>query len=170
MEGVAGWHGKAPDREQLDRALAELDLDLEWDVESLLATPRQYQQDVDTKLEDATPRFTRDYWWNRSATMKVDMEPTRFGFGQCLQRRGDDPRLCCLGADISDSIVMSRFYKDHPERLDRWFSMWHCGAVWDVRRCRSREGREDPGLRHLRRLHSRAKRSINCGPPSATTT
>ncbi len=121
MEDVPGWHGKAPDRGQLDTALAELGFD--WDVDALLEYPRAFQRDVDAKLDAATPRFGRSYWWNSGDTMRVDLEPTRFGFGRCLARRGDDPRLCCLGADISDSIVMSGFYKDHPERRERWLSM-----------------------------------------------
>ena len=121
MENVAGWHGRAPDRDQLDQALAELGC--AWNVDELLRHPTEYQAAVDSRLAESTPRYSRNYWWNAGARMKVTMEPTRIGFGRCLDERGDDPRLCCLGADISDSIAISAFYKNHPERRARWFSM-----------------------------------------------
>ena len=121
MENVAGWHGKAPNREQLEQALAELGF--AWDVDELLRGPMEYQATVDARLAESTPHYSRNYWWNAGTTMKVVMEPTRIGFGRCLEQCGDDPRLCCLGADISDSIAISAFYKEHPERRSRWFSM-----------------------------------------------
>jgi transketolase len=55
--------------------------------------------------------------------MKVDMEPNRIGFGKGLKAAGDDPRVVALGADISDSIKISDFYRDNPQRANRWFSM-----------------------------------------------
>src|SRR6478672_6671939 len=55
--------------------------------------------------------------------MKVAMEPTRKGFGQSLAANGDDPRVVCLGLDISGSITISDFYAGKPERKKRWLSM-----------------------------------------------
>jgi len=121
MENVAGWHGKAPDRDQLEQALTELGVT--WDVNELLRNPAAHQETIDARLAEDTPRYSQDYWWNAGPTMQVKMEPTRIGFGRCLEERGNDPRLCCLGADISDSIAISSFYKNHPERRSRWFSM-----------------------------------------------
>jgi transketolase len=69
------------------------------------------------------PKFARDYWWNAGETMRVKMEPTRKGFGQSLAANGDDPRVVCLGLDISGSITISDFYTAHPERKERWMSM-----------------------------------------------
>ena len=46
--------------------------------------------------------------------MKVKMEPTRFGFGEGLEKAGQDNRVVALGADITDSIKMSSFYLNHP--------------------------------------------------------
>jgi len=51
------------------------------------------------------------------------MEPTRKGFGQSLAQNGDDPRVVCLGLDISGSITISEFYATKPERKARWLSM-----------------------------------------------
>ena len=55
--------------------------------------------------------------------MKVDMEPNRVGFGKGIEIAGEDPKVVALGADISDSIKISDFYKSHPDRKNRWFSM-----------------------------------------------
>jgi transketolase len=69
------------------------------------------------------PKFTCDYWWNAGDGMKAKMEPTRKGFGQSLAANGDDPRVVCLGLDISGSITISDFYAGKPERKARWLSM-----------------------------------------------
>jgi transketolase len=45
------------------------------------------------------------------------------GFGQSLADNGNDPRVVCLGLDISGSITISQFYANKPERKDRWISM-----------------------------------------------
>jgi transketolase len=55
--------------------------------------------------------------------MKVEMDPTRKGFGRALDKRGDDSRVVCLGADISGSIAISQFHEKHPERKNRFLSM-----------------------------------------------
>src|SRR5438445_12062314 len=68
-------------------------------------------------------KFSLGYWWNSVPTMKVDMRPTRVGFGEALRAAGDDPRVCCLGLDISGSITISEFYANNPERKKRWISM-----------------------------------------------
>ena len=55
--------------------------------------------------------------------MKAEMDPTRKGMGRALDEYGDDERIVCIGADISGSITISDFYKNHPERKDRWISV-----------------------------------------------
>jgi len=69
------------------------------------------------------PRFKKDYFWNKQDNMKVKMDPTRKGFGRALNKNGDDERIVCLGADISGSIAISDFHKDHDERKSRFLSM-----------------------------------------------
>ena len=123
MEDIAGWHGRAPIREELDKALNELGLDGQIPVEQLFARAKQYQAEVERKLEAKMPKFHRNYWWNADAKMKVQMKPTRLGFGQSLAANGDDPRVVCLGLDISGSITISEFYANKPERKSRWISM-----------------------------------------------
>ena len=123
MENVAGWHGKAPNRQELDKALESLGVAGQVPVEEMFKRARKYQQGIDASLETKMPHFSRNYWWNSGETMKVDMEPTRKGFGKALAREGGDPRVVCLGLDISGSITISEFYEGHPERANRWLSI-----------------------------------------------
>ncbi|MGA7909677.1 MAG: transketolase [Candidatus Sulfotelmatobacter sp.] len=123
MQDIAGWHGKAPNREELTKALTELGLTDRIPVEQLLDKANQYQVEVERKLEAGMPKFSRNYWWNAGEHMKVKMEPTRKGFGQSLAENGDDERVVCLGLDISGSITISDFYSGKPERKKRWISM-----------------------------------------------
>ena len=123
MENVVGWHGKPPNREELDNVLDELRLTDSFDVDELLEYGRQYQRHVEQQLAEQTPSFSRDFWWNASTKMRVEMEPTRKGFGRTLEKYGDDERIVCIGADISDSITISQFYKNNPERQKRFISV-----------------------------------------------
>jgi transketolase len=123
MENVAGWHGKAPNLDELNRALAELGVADQIPVADLLAHAKAYQEEVESKLSSKMPKFSADYWWNTGKTMKVEMKPTRAGFGEALRRGGNDPRVCCLGLDISGSITINEFYAKNPERRKRWLSM-----------------------------------------------
>ena len=123
MQDQAGWHGKVPNREELDKALQELGLSERIPVQQLLETAKRYQAEVERRLDAKMPKFSRDYWWNVGDTMKVKMEPTRKGFGQSLAENGDDERVVCLGLDISGSITISDFYAGKPERKKRWISM-----------------------------------------------
>src|SRR5579859_3241778 len=123
MEDQAGWHGKAPNYQELTQGLEELGLMDRIPVARLLDKAKAYQSEVDRRLAAKMPKFTRDYWWNAAETMKVKMEPTRKGFGQSLAANGDDDRVVCLGLDISGSITISDFYAGKPERKQRWISM-----------------------------------------------
>src|ERR1039458_9145894 len=123
MENVVGWHGKAPNREELDASLKELGLTERIPVQKLLDHAKNYQAEQDRELEAKMPKFSRDFWWNVSDSMKVKMEPTRKGFGKSLAANGDDERIVCLGLDISGSITISDFYAGKPERARRWISM-----------------------------------------------
>ncbi len=123
MENVAGWHGKTPNLDELNKALAELGVADQVDVDALSAHANEYQRGVDNKLAAKLPKFSTNYWWNAADTMKVKMEPTRKGFGQGLAAQGDDERVVCLGLDISGSILISEFYAGKPERKPRWLSM-----------------------------------------------
>lgn len=123
MENQVGWHGKAPNRQQAEQVLAELGLAGDLHIDRLMGIGQQYHQLVETELREGTPQFSRSYWWNDNEQMKVEMDPTRMGFGRALAEYGNDERVVCLGADISDSICISDFYKNHPERRSRFISV-----------------------------------------------
>ena len=124
MENQPGWHGKAPNREELAKALDELGLAGRIPVEELLGKAKSWQADATRALESKMPRFSRNYWWNTDpAAMHVAMEPTRKGFGRALAECGDDERVVCIGLDISGSITIADFYAGKPERARRWISM-----------------------------------------------
>jgi transketolase len=123
MENVAGWHGRTPTFEELMKALEELGLKDKIPYQRLLDRAKQYQDDVDKKLDAKMPKFKKNYWWNGGQAMKAKMEPTRKGFGLALAELGGDERIVCLGLDISGSITISDFYTSKPERKKRWLSM-----------------------------------------------
>lgn len=123
MENQVEWHGKAPNREQLEKLLHELGVERKLDADALLSYGADHARRVASKVNSGLPKFSRSYWWNAGERMKVEMIPTRKGFGKALDKYGDDPRVVCLGADISDSICISDFHKQHPERRNRFISV-----------------------------------------------
>jgi len=128
MENQPGWHGKAPNREELNTALADLGLAERLPVDDLLAKAKHWQTEASHALEAHVPRYSRDFWWNARDAMQIDamhvaMEPTRKGFGRALAECGDDERIVCIGLDISGSITIADFYAGKPERARRWISM-----------------------------------------------
>lgn len=123
MENVVGWHGKPPNRQEMEKALAELGLSSRFDLQKFFKIGSDYQASVEKKLDSKMPKFSRDFWWNKQNNMKVEMDPTRMGMGRALEEYGGDERIVCIGADISDSITISGFYKKNPERKNRWISV-----------------------------------------------
>lgn len=121
MEDKAGWHGKAPSDEELVKALSELKVE-HLPKEQMQKLAKEHQEKVDKEIEDSMPKFSKDYWWNSQSVMKVDMRPTRKGFGDSLQEN-ENENLVALGADISGSICINMFYEGKPQRKDRFFSM-----------------------------------------------
>ena len=123
MENIAGWHGRAPNHEEMIKGLKELGLEDKIDYMKMLKKAEIYQIEASNILESKQPKFSRNYWWNQQENMKVDMDPTRWGLGRMLKDKGDDQRVICLGMDISGSITISHFLSDHPERKPRFISV-----------------------------------------------
>jgi len=128
-ENQVGYHGIAPKdgrsgKESLNQALKDIG-DPQFSkekVDNLLKIASDYQSKVDKKVENSLPKFSRNYWWNSSSSMQVKMEPTRNGFGQAIEELGNDKNVVALGADITSSIRMDKFYASHPQRKNRFFS------------------------------------------------
>lgn len=125
MENEASWHGTAPKKEQFEKALPEL-LTPDFPrprVDALLQRAAANAVEVAKKAKAGIPKFANDYWWNSRASMKVEMDPTRMGFGRGLEKAGEDSRVVTLHADISGSIRITDFEAKHPERKNRVFSI-----------------------------------------------
>jgi len=125
MENQAGWHGIAPDREKFDKAMVDLStLTVTAERQStMLAQAQAHALTAAARAQAKVPQFRRDYWWNAGTTMKVDMDPTRMGFGRGLEAAGADERVVTVHADISGSIKITDFEAKHPERRNRVFSV-----------------------------------------------
>lgn len=123
MENIAGWHGKPPSKEELTQALTELQVIDKIDHASMIQVAQEYHQKTLQELDFAQPKFSKNYWWNTQPTMQTDMKPTRKGFGKALAEYGGDERVVCIGLDISGSITIDQFYKNNPERKNRFFSV-----------------------------------------------
>jgi transketolase len=132
-EHVAGYHGIVPKdgrcgKESLEQAVYDIyngskSIFTPEKLDSLLNIAVEYQSEVDRKLTGIMPVFKQNYWWNEAEMMKVAMDPTRMGFGRALEKVGEDRDTIAFGADITSSIKMDDFYRNHPERKDRFFSM-----------------------------------------------
>jgi transketolase len=129
-ENVCAYHGISPKDgvtgdESLEAALKDIKCSYftKEKVDKLLKKALAYQGKIDKKIEGIVPKFSTGYFWNETDDMKVMMIPTRMGFGRGIEKAGSDSRVVVLGADITDSIKMSSFYKSNPERKSRFFSM-----------------------------------------------
>ena len=125
MENQAGWHGIAPNRQQFERAMIDLATPTvpKERQEALLAQAQASAQRAAEQARATLPHFRGEYGWNEATTMKVEMEPTRMGFGRGLEAAGADERVVTLHADISGSIKITDFEAKHPERKKRVFSV-----------------------------------------------
>jgi len=125
MENEAGWHGVAPNREQFEKAMVDLATPSvpPERLQAMLATAAENAQVVERKTKESLPKFRRDYWWNTGESMKVEMDPTRMGFGRGLETAGADERVVTIHADISGSIRITDFEAKHPDRKNRVFSV-----------------------------------------------
>ncbi|MFH0807643.1 MAG: transketolase [Elusimicrobiota bacterium] len=131
-ENVVGYHGVPPKHgrcgdESLETALKNIGIADKFPKERLdqiFSSVEEYHKKVVKKVDAMVPKFKKNYWWNSDpAVMKVDMEPTRFGFGRALEKIGEDKNVIAHGSDITSSIKMDEFYNNHPERKNRFFSM-----------------------------------------------
>lgn len=125
MENQAGWHGVAPNKEQFEKAISQLLCPAvpRERVNALVARAAENSTRVTSTTREAIPGFRRNYWWNAGDTMKVDLDPTRMGFGRGLDKAGEDERVVTIHADISGSIKITDFEAKHPERAPRVFSV-----------------------------------------------
>lgn len=126
MEDQVGWHGVATKgREQLQEALDAIGSPAlpKAKADELLDKAAKYGTEMAAEVDAKHPSFGEGLWWNSADDMKVEMDPTRMGFGRALSEIGDDERIVTLHADISKSICITDFEAKHPEREKRVFSV-----------------------------------------------
>lgn len=125
MEDQASWHGVAPNREQFEKAMIELETPAvpRERIDRMLSHAAENARRITAQARGHLPLDLRNYWWNSGDAMKVEMDPTRMGFGRGLEAAGADERICTILADISGSIRISDFAAKHPERLNRVVSV-----------------------------------------------
>jgi len=125
MENEAGWHGVAPNREQFERAMVDLATPTvpRERIDAMLARAARNAEAVEQKTKNDLPEARHQAWWNAAETMRVEMDPTRMGFGRGLETAGADQRVVTIHADISASIRITDFEAKHPERKNRVFSV-----------------------------------------------
>ena len=121
MENNAGWHGKTPNAQELEKALQEIGSQ-GVGTEKMLKISAEFQANVEKDLAAKMPKFSRDYWWNAQDVMKVEMKATRSGFGQALADTKNE-KVCTIGSDLSGSVKIDQFTKDRADRKKRFFSM-----------------------------------------------
>jgi transketolase len=135
LDALYGENNLSLTEEQFPRSELERLLEVSKDYQkSTERKGRERKKDVENTTLANIPTFPDNknqpnkYFWNpgkkyflfgEGQLMKIGMEPTRFGFGRALEKGGEDPRVTIITEDISDSIKISDFYKNHPERMER---------------------------------------------------
>jgi len=123
--GIAPKHGICGGKETLEVALRDIGCTgLIDECKNLYSKiVEEYQKEVNKKVDSIIPKFSKNYWWNTAEKMKVKMVSTRDGFGKAIEKLSEDEKVVSLCADLTSSIRMDMFYKNHPERKNRFFSM-----------------------------------------------
>ncbi len=123
--GIAPKHGICGGKETLEVALRDIGCTglIDECKNEYSKIVEEYQKEVDKKVDSIIPKFSKNYWWNTAEKMKVKMVSTRDGFGKAIEKLSEDEKVVSLCADLTSSIRMDMFYKNHPERKNRFFSM-----------------------------------------------
>ena len=112
VEGKPGWHGKAMKKDEADRAIAELEAQLEPERGGKIAIPMP-------------PKPTPE---PKPGTMPApqhklgEMIATREAYGAAVAALGTvDPRVVALDGDVKNSTFSEKFEAAHPERFYQFF-------------------------------------------------
>jgi len=104
LENKEGWHGKALNKEELSRALAELGEIPNVDSKKFVRSPSKWrEQKISTKIPLPAP-FGGEF-------------STREAYGVSLASIGNDERIVALDADVKNSTFADKFKAIHPERF-----------------------------------------------------
>lgn len=112
MENEVGWHGKAPNKEQRDKAISEINARLESvgmkeRVELIVKRPPEHIGIPKEKTLYELPKFEKGEWIK-----------TRVAYGETLAALGGAfPEIVVLDADLASSTQSKRFAKVFPKRF-----------------------------------------------------
>lgn len=114
MMHTHAWHGKAPNDEQLAKAL-------EQNPETLgdygVVTPNAKHVHTNWEIK-SNGEFTMQIPTNGIASLNTGSKDTRSGFGAGLTELGQkNEKVVALCADLIGSLKMEDFQKNHPERF-----------------------------------------------------
>ncbi|MBZ0155418.1 MAG: transketolase [Alphaproteobacteria bacterium] len=106
LEGKGGWHGKALDREQLDRALRELG-EVKREIRGTIARPEELHP------ERRGPQKTEEISYDPGKGVA-----TRMAYGKALKRLFPEfPDMVVLDAEVGNSTYADIFKEAYPERF-----------------------------------------------------
>lgn len=110
LENLEGWHGKPVPKQDLPKALAELETPL---------GPNEFKPNPRTGFSLPRVEGTIDITVTRKPGESV---ATREAYGDALVKVADkDPRVVALDGDTKNSTFSEKFLKAHPERFFEMF-------------------------------------------------
>ena len=119
MEGEAGWHGKAPNAEQLAQALADLGYDGEIAAEVPACDPESLRHD-----EEQVERGAAGDVKFAEGELAQAKKATRAAYGETLARLADEGLpIVAVDADLTGSTTTKKFASAKPEYADRLFNV-----------------------------------------------
>jgi transketolase len=109
LEGANGWHGKPLNREQMEKALAELG-------EAGAAPPLESRRigQISAARPPAVARLKPDYRLGERVA-------TREAFGTALEKLGKNTAIVALDGDVGNSTGVAEFAAKYPERFFECF-------------------------------------------------
>jgi transketolase len=111
-EGLPNWHGKAMSKEQMEKAIDELNRQMapeNGDTPKIPAPPAARAEPAPGKIAD--PNFKLG-----------DMIASREAYGSAIAKLGTaDPRVVALDADVKNSTFSEKFEAAHPDRFYQFF-------------------------------------------------
>lgn len=106
IEDKNGWHGKALNREEFERALPELG-EIDQSVRGKIPKPHDQQPLTPQPQKAPPPSYSPD-----------KPVATRVAYGNALKRIFPEfPRIVSLDGEVSNSTMAEIFQKAHPERF-----------------------------------------------------
>jgi transketolase len=110
VENKNGWHGKALDSDQYEKAVEELG-EVDTSIQGEIARPEDCEPEAASPGDIGDPKYEKD-----------KSVPTRNAYGNALKRIYPKyPNLVSVDGEVSNSTRAEYFKKEHP---DRFFEMF----------------------------------------------